>query len=130
MTLGSAMIHTITNSLPYSALTPSEQVKLDPGILRGLLHLCRRVTIYCGKKYQRHINRKITYLSSYLSLFVGLTTQSRNIILSQTISIPLETKYGTVERFNILSNIGSDRSFILNSTLQKLDVKLINVEND
>ena len=60
--------------------------------------------------------------------FIGLTTKANNTILLQTISIPLMTKTGAVEGFNILLDSGSDRSFVLNSALDKLETKHIAVE--
>ena len=60
--------------------------------------------------------------------FIGLTTKANNTILLQKISIPLMTKTGAVEGFNILLDSGSDRSFILNSALDKLETKHIAVE--
>ena len=60
--------------------------------------------------------------------FIGLTTKANNTILLQEISIPLITKSGAVEDFNILLDSGSDRSFILNSALDKLETKHIAVE--
>ena len=60
--------------------------------------------------------------------FIGLTTKANNTILLQTISVPLTTKSGEVEDFNILLDSGSDRSFILNSVLDKLETRHIAVE--
>ena len=60
--------------------------------------------------------------------FIGLTTKANNTILLQTIYVPLTTKRGEVEDFNILSDSGSDRSFILNSPLDKLETRHIAVE--
>ena len=60
--------------------------------------------------------------------FIGLTTKANTTILLQTISIPLTTRSGEVEDFNILLDIGSDRSFILNSVLNKLETKHIAIE--
>ena len=60
--------------------------------------------------------------------FVGLITKANNTILLQTISVPLTTKSGEVEDFNILLDSGSDRSFILNSVLDKLKTRHIAVE--
>ena len=44
--------------------------------------------------------------------FIGLITKVNNTILLQTISVPLTTKSGEVEDFNILLDSASDRSFI------------------
>ena len=60
--------------------------------------------------------------------FIGLTTKANNTILLQTISVPLTTKSGEVEDFNILLDGGSDRSFILNSVLDQLETRHIAVE--
>ena len=60
--------------------------------------------------------------------FIGLTTKANNTILLQTIPVPLTTKSGEVEDFNILLDSGSDRSFILNSVLDKLETRHIAVE--
>ena len=54
-----------------------------------------------------------------------MTTKASYTILLQTISVPLTTKSGEVEDFNILLDSGSDRSFILNSVLDKLETRHI-----
>ena len=59
---------------------------------------------------------------------IGLTTKANNTILLQTISVPLTTKSGEVEDFNILLDSGSDPSFILNSVLDKLETRHIALE--
>ena len=46
----------------------------------------------------------------------------------QTIAVPLTTKSGEVEGFNILLDSGSDRSLILNSVLNKHETRHIAVE--
>ena len=60
--------------------------------------------------------------------FIGLTTKANNTILLQTISVPLTTKIGEVGDFNILLDSSGDRSFILNSMLDKLETRHIAVE--
>ena len=60
--------------------------------------------------------------------FIGLITKANNTILLQMISVPLTTKSGEVEDFNILLDSGSDRSFILNSVLDKLETKHLAIE--
>ena len=52
-----------------------------------------------------------------------------NIVFLQTVSISLETEYGTVNRFNIQFDNGSGGRFILNSALKKLDVSFVDIEN-
>ena len=60
--------------------------------------------------------------------FIGLTTKANTAILLQTITIPLTTRSEEVEDFIILLDSGSDRTFILNSVLNKLETKHIAVE--
>ena len=60
--------------------------------------------------------------------FIGLMTKANNTILLQTISVPSTTKSGEVEDFNILLDSGSYRSFVLNSVLDKLEKRHIDVE--
>ena len=62
--------------------------------------------------------------------FVSLTTKANNTIFFQTISVPLTTKSGEVEDFIILLDSGSDRSFILNSVLDKLETGHIAIKTD
>ena len=60
--------------------------------------------------------------------FIGPIIKANNTILLQTISIPLITKNESVEDLDILLDSGSDRNFILNSGLDKLETKHIAVE--
>ena len=60
--------------------------------------------------------------------FIGLATKVNNTILLQKIFIPLMTRSGIVEDFNILLYSGRNRSFILNLALDKLEAKHIAIE--
>ena len=130
---GSATIHTVLNPLTSPSPVLSAAAPHEPQLVQGF-------SSYPNANYfpinneeqlvsleQNNFNSGDT--QDQFPGFIGLTTHSPKTIVLQTVSIPLKTKCGSIENFNILFDSGSDRSFITNAAVSKLEVNIIDVQN-
>ena len=118
------------NDSVYTKLNVPPNYARDSGQERqdSLQHLVSHNNINVSLAERQTVSGDRTAEETEFPGFIGLITKANNTILLQTIFVPLTTKSGEVEDFNILLDSGSDRSFILNSVLDKFETRHIAVE--